>query len=274
MSAFLYIIWNPSPYFHIGSMSFSWYGLMFTLAFFFGYVIMYFVFKKENVRLRIADWLLIFTLISMTIGARFGHVFFYEWDYYRVHLSEIFMLSKGGLASHGAAIAMALMLVIFAKVHKMNVWWLLDRMALVIALGGALVRIGNLMNSEIFGKITTVSWGFIFAANENAGLSPRHPVQLYEALAYLIIAALLMMMYIKNKRFLYQGMLFGWMLFSIFFVRFLLEIFKEAQVASEKEMWLSLGQWLSIPFIIAGIIIIIRAYKSKKIVKPFLTSNV
>jgi prolipoprotein diacylglyceryl transferase len=266
MQGLLFVTWNPSPYFHFGSMSFSWYGLMFALAFFFGYVIMYFVFKKENVRLRIADWLLLFVLISMTIGARLGHVFFYEWDYYRQNPSEIFMLSKGGLASHGAAIAIALMLVVFAKIHKMNVWWLLDRIALVIPLGGALVRIGNLMNSEIFGKITSISWGFIFTANENAGLLPRHPVQLYEALAYLIIAVVLMIMYIKNKQSLYQGKLFGWMIFSIFFVRFLLEFFKEAQVASEKEMLLSLGQWLSIPFIIAGILIVIRAYNSKKLV--------
>jgi len=177
----LYIIWNPSPIIPLGGFELRWYGLLFALGFFLAYSLLYWVFKKEKVSFKLLDWLTVYFFVAVLLGARLGHVFFYEWDYYKVHLSEIPKVWEGGLASHGAAIGILLALIIYVRQYKVNVWWLFDRVAIVIPISAAFVRFGNLMNSEIYGHITTLPWGFVFMRDHAAGLLPRHPTQLYEA---------------------------------------------------------------------------------------------
>jgi phosphatidylglycerol---prolipoprotein diacylglyceryl transferase len=250
-----FITWDVSPLiFSIGSFSVRWYGLLFAMSFAVGYVIMLQFFRKEKLPESLLDKLSMYMLISTVIGARFGHVFFYEWGYYQHHLDEILMVWKGGLASHGAAIGILLALFLFAKVSKCTYFWVLDRIVIVVALSGFFIRTGNLMNSEIYGKATSLPWGFIFVrAGETQA---HHPTQIYEAMCYLLIFLFLLWHYYKKNGAPREGFLFGFFLVSLFIVRFILEFLKEPQVDFENSMALNMGQILSIPFVIAGLIIL------------------
>ncbi|HPB25132.1 MAG TPA: prolipoprotein diacylglyceryl transferase [Bacteroidales bacterium] len=260
----LFITWNPdAEIFTIGNFGLRWYGFLFAMGFFLAYTVLYFVFKREKVALSKLDWLTFYIFIAVLVGARLGHVFFYEWGYYRENLSEIPMVWKGGLASHGAAIAIIIALIIYVKQFKVNVWWLFDRMALAIPVTAAFVRLGNLMNSEIYGLPTSMPWGFIFRADPAAGLLPRHPTQLYEAISYLLIALVLIILYRKNLGINKPGLFVGIFLSALFTARFLIEFFKEVQVDFEHGMRFDMGQWLSVPFILLGVGFIIFALKSK-----------
>lgn len=265
---FNFITWNVSPAIDVAGLEVRWYGLLFALGFFFAYAGLYYIFKKEKVSFKLLDWLTLYFFIATLVGARLGHCFFYEWDYYKNNIAEIFMIWKGGLASHGAAIAIVLALIIYVKKHKVDIWWLFDRVALVIPIVAAFVRFGNLMNSEIYGHPTQLPWGFIFIMDEKAGLIPRHPSQLYEAFTYLFISLLLFSLYFYLKGKVRKGLFVGLFLIIMFVSRFFIEFLKEVQVDFEKNMALSMGQWLSIPFILLGLFFLVISYRSAEIPQP------
>ncbi len=260
-----YINWNVDPeIFRIGSFAVRWYGMLFAASFLFGYIIMLRFFKKENVPVSVLDSLTTYMVIGTIIGARLGHCLFYEPVYYLAHPAQILMVWEGGLASHGAAIGIIITILIFAHYKKLHFLWVMDRVVIVVALSGLLIRTGNLMNSEIFGHITTLPWGFRFLrATPPLDLDPRHPTQLYEGLSYLIIFLFLWWYYYKKNGKPAQGMIFGLFLILVFGMRFLIEFVKEPQETFEKSMSLNLGQLLSIPLIIAGAFFVWRALRKK-----------
>lgn len=261
------IPWNVNPeIFRIGNFAVRWYGLLFASGFVFGYYIMRRIFKNEGLGEATLDRLTVYMAVGTIVGARLGHCFFYEPQYYLAHPIEILKVWHGGLASHGAAIGILLALWLFVRKEKKPFIWVIDRIVIVVALAGVLIRLGNLMNSEIYGVETTLPWGFVFLRNgENA---PKHPTQIYEALAYLITFGILMRIYWKNLGKQRPGLLFGVFLVLVFGSRFLVEYIKEDQVAFESGMKLNMGQWLSIPLIIAGIVILVWALSKKKVPVP------
>jgi phosphatidylglycerol---prolipoprotein diacylglyceryl transferase len=257
---FDYITWNVSPeIFSIGSWAIRWYGLLFASSFFFGYLILMKVFAKEKIPIKFLDELTTYMIIGTVIGARLGHCLFYEPSYYLHHPLKILMVWEGGLASHGAGIGIILTIIIFSRIRKFTFLWVMDRIVIVVALSGFLIRTGNLMNSEIFGITTTLPWGFYFlrASNPAEALDPRHPTQLYEGLSYLLIFLFLWRYYYMKDGKPSSGFLFGMFLILVFGIRFLLEFIKEPQVGFEQSMILNMGQLLSIPFIIAGILLLL-----------------
>jgi prolipoprotein diacylglyceryl transferase len=195
---------------------------------------------------------------------------FYEWDYYQNHIAEMILpwrnteagfkfVGYQGLASHGGAIGIIIALAIFAKSNKFSLIRALDYMGVVVPLAGACIRLGNLFNSEIYGVVTNMPWGFIFLRNHET--EPKHPTQLYEALSYLIIFIILYNLYLRKREILPRGFLFGWFLILLFSARFFIEFIKEVQVDFESTMALNMGQWLSIPFILTGIGLVIWSKK-------------
>jgi prolipoprotein diacylglyceryl transferase len=262
-----YINWNVDPeIFRVGSFAIRWYGLLFAASFFFGYLIMLKIFKKENIPVSVLDSLTTYMVIGTVVGARLGHCLFYEPAYYLAHPLQILMVWEGGLASHGAAIGIIITILIFGRIKKLSFLWVMDRVVIVVALSGLFIRTGNLMNSEIFGHITSLPWGFRFLRAEPLlNLDPRHPTQLYEGLSYLVIFVLLLWYYFKKNGKPAQGMIFGMFMIMVFGMRFLIEFAKEPQESFEKSMFLNLGQLLSIPLIIAGAVFVWRAMKSDRI---------
>lgn len=259
-----YITWNPSPeIFSIGSLAVRWYGLLFALSFFFGYLILQKIFNKEGVPIKLLDELTTYMIIGTILGARLGHVFFYEPAWYLAHPIKILQIWEGGLASHGAAIGIIISLLIFSYVRKKPFLWVIDRIVIVVALAGFLIRMGNLMNSEIYGLPTTLPWGFRFlhSTTPEDGLVPRHPTQIYEGLCYLGTFFFLIWYYYKKAGKPALGMLFGIFLVMIFGVRIVIEFIKEPQVGFERGLTLNMGQMLSIPFVIAGLVFIYLASK-------------
>ena len=252
MKFFLYITWSVQPQiFEIGSFQLRWYGLLFAGAFIAGSYLMGKMFKHDGVPDNWLDKIFIYVLIGTVIGARLGHVFFYDWPYYSQHIGEIFQIWKGGLASHGAAIGIIVSVWLFSKYvsHKPTLW-ALDRVVIVVALSGLFIRTGNLFNSEIIGKPTDVPWAFIFTRVDNL---PRHPVQLYEAIVYTLIFLFLHYAFYHKNADKKTGWLFGMFLILVFGARFFLEYFKVSQGGFEAKLGLfSTGQWLSIPFVLAG----------------------
>jgi phosphatidylglycerol---prolipoprotein diacylglyceryl transferase len=264
MDTLLAIHWNPSPeIFNLGPVSIRWYGLMFALGFFLGFSILTKMFKFEGSDPEWVEKLFVYVIIATIVGARLGHVFFYGWDYYSQHLLEIILpIAKGvngykfvgfqGLASHGGAFGIFIAVWIFSKkVTKRPVFWTLDRLLVPVALVAAMIRTGNLMNSEIYGVATNLPWGFIF--DRNSETIAKHPTMIYEALCYLITFGLMLYFYYKTKDFKDRtGFLTGIFFIGVFLSRFLIEFIKEKQEAFEANMALDMGQILSIPFIIAG----------------------
>jgi prolipoprotein diacylglyceryl transferase len=252
----LSIIWNPSPeIFEVGGFAVRWYGLFFALSFFFGYLIMQKFFNKEGVPIKLLDELTTYMILGTIIGARLGHVFFYEPVYYLAHPLKILQVWEGGLASHGAAIGIISAILIFSYVRKKPFLWVMDRIVIVVALAGFLIRMGNLMNAEIYGQPTTLPWGFQFmrSTTPSDALLPRHPTQIYEGLTYLCIFLLLWWYYYKKNGKPAPGFVFGLFMVLVFGMRFLIEFIKEPQVGFEQGLLLNMGQMLSIPFVIAGI---------------------
>jgi prolipoprotein diacylglyceryl transferase len=263
MSTLNYIVWTVDPeIFRIGSFAVRWYGLLFAMGFVVSYLIMDKIFKHEKINHELLDTLTTYMVIGVVVGARLGHCLFYEPEYYLKHPLEILMIWKGGLASHGASIGILVALWLFSRKAKKPYMWILDRIVIVVSIAAVFVRTGNLMNSEIYGDATNLPWGFIFTRwGETV---PKHPTQIYEALTYLLLFILLYTIYIKKWPKLNSGYLFGLFLMILFGSRFLIEFIKEPQVEFEKTMALNMGQLLSIPFIIAGIIIFAYSFKSKK----------
>ncbi|MGC8802581.1 MAG: prolipoprotein diacylglyceryl transferase [Bacteroidales bacterium] len=255
MHTLLYIHWNVNPeIFHIGPLAVRWYGLMFALAFITGYYIFKFFFKQEGYKIELLDQLTVYVAVGIIVGARLGHVLFYDPGYYLSNPLEILAIWKGGLASHGAAIGLLITLYLWTRKNQADLLWLLDRIAVVVAIGGMFVRFGNLMNSEIYGIETHLPWGFIFV--REGEVVPKHPTQIYEALSYFLIFLLLFTAYRKNWWFPKKGLAFGIFLILLFGARFLIEFIKNPQEEFETTLPLFMGQILSIPFILAGIIIV------------------
>ena len=261
-----FITWTADPaIFSIFSREIRWYGLFFAIGFLIGYQIEDKIFKHDKAPEGWVDKIFIYTIIATVIGARLGHCLFYGWDYYSQHPIEILKIWEGGLASHGGAIGIIIAILIYSKkvTHK-NPLWAFDRLVIPTALVGALIRMGNLMNHEIYGHPTHLPWGFRFIENITAwrqGMepifsAPSHPTQIYEALCYFIIFLLLMYMYWKKNAGQRQGLIFG-----VFFSRFCIEFLKNNQEEFEENMILNMGQLLSIPFVIFGIYLIIRSLK-------------
>lgn len=259
-----FITWDVSPEIFTWPVTVRWYGLMFAIGFWLGFNIVSRLFRREGAPEKWLGSLLIWVAAGTIVGARLGHVFFYQWDYYSQHLGEIPKIWEGGLASHGGAIGVILAVILFSVfTSKRSPLWTFDRLVVAIALVGGLIRIGNLMNSEIFGHATDLPWGFKFVRSAEwhalyEGVA-CHPTQIYEALCYFALFGLLMWMYWKKNAGERPGLIFGTFFIGIFLPRFLIEFIKNDQVAFESGMTLNMGQWLSIPFILLGVFFVIRA---------------
>lgn len=257
----LSVTWDVDPdIFHLGPLALRWYSILFVAGLFpVGYYIMKAFLTREKVSVELMDPMLYALLIGTVVGARLGHVCFYDPHYYFAeHPEEILMVWKGGLASHGGAIGVVIAMIWLSRKYGKRLGfdfiWLLDRLVIPVCFAGMFIRLGNLMNSEIYGDPTDLPWGFIFVrAGETVA---KHPTQLYEAFSYLLIGLLLLLMYKKFLPKLKKGTLFGVFLILLFGVRFIIEFIKEPQEDFERAMTLDMGQWLSVPFILAGVIIL------------------
>jgi prolipoprotein diacylglyceryl transferase len=236
------------------------------------------MYKRENVNPGLVEPLLYILLIGTIVGARLGHCLFYEPSYYLAHPVEILKVWKGGLASHGGILAIVFCVFYYAhrygRKNGFDSMWMFDRLAIVGSLAGCLIRCGNLFNSEIFGGPTDLPWGFKFPHSlewvnlYGPSVFPPdgvacHPTQIYEALSYLILGLVLLWLYWKKADKLYKGSLFGIFFIVLFTMRFLIEFIKNDQVDFEANMQYNMGQLLSIPFIIAGIVILVWSLKKK-----------
>ncbi len=264
------IIWNVDPtIFAWGGLQVRWYGLIYALGFFVAITIIGQTFKHDKAPEEWLDKVFIYMILAVIVGARLGHVFFYGWAYYSQHLWEIPMVWKGGLASHGGALAMIPAAWLLSKyMTKQNIFWLGDRVFIGSALQACFIRIANLMNSEIYGTPTDLPWGFVFMRgqekyyDEMGNLLPCHPTQLYEALAYFTVFVILMYLYWRRDAGRYNGLLTGIGFVGIFLSRQIIEIIKNPQEEFEVDMMFNMGQWLSVPFVIFGTVLIIRALRN------------
>ncbi|MDR1416087.1 MAG: prolipoprotein diacylglyceryl transferase [Prevotellaceae bacterium] len=257
------ITWNVNPeIFSIGPIHVRYYGALFALSFVCSYLIFMRFFKRDKLPLALLDTLTLWAVISTIVGLRLGHCLFYEPGDYLSNPLRILKIWEGGLASHGAAIGVPLGLYFFCRKYKMNYLWLLDRIVIVVALTGFFIRIGNLMNSEIYGVQTSLPWGFIFERRHE--VVPKHPTQIYEALAYLLIFFALLHVYAKKANLLNRkGFLFGAFLVLVFTFRFFVEFIKEPQADFEENLLLDMGQLLSIPFVLLGIFLLVYSFRKK-----------
>ena len=265
--AILQIIWNVNPeIFKLGGFSLRYYSLLFAVAFLLGYWLMKHMYRQEGLPEEKVGSLLIYIIVGTIIGARLGQVFFYEFGYYKNHLPEIFLPFKirpaglewtgfQGLASHGGAIGILIALALYCKKHQQNFLRTVDKLVIVVALAGFFIRLGNLFNSEIIGEPSSLPWAFMFHKIDSI---PRHPSQLYEAIAYLAIFLILWNSYKRKWAILQKGVLFGLFLVLVFVTRFAIEFTKEPQEAFEKSLPINMGQILSIPFILIGAYFIFR----------------
>ena len=271
---FLTVTWNVDPeLITIGPLHVRHYGALFVCAFAASYCLFLRMFKRENLPASLLENLTMIVAASTFVGARLGHCLFYQPGYFLAHPLEIILpvrfsphfeiIGYQGLASHGAAFGILIGLWYFCRKHRRNYIWILDRIAIAIPLAGSMVRIGNLMNSEIYGDVTNLPWGFIFVRVGET--MPHHPTQLYEALSYLALFFLLHYLYRRKLPTLRRGTLFGIFLVGLFAARFLIEFIKEPQVRFEENMLLNMGQWLSVPFIVAGVVFL---WWSRKYGKP------
>lgn len=259
----LSIIWDFDPTFiKIGDLEIRYYGLMWVAAFLLGSWLFGKIVKREHKDQKLAESVFMYGIIATAIGARVGHCLFYEPTYYLEHPLEIITgIRNGGLASHGAAIGMLIGFWLFSRKYKVPFLWTMDRVTMPVAIGGALIRVGNLMNSEVYGTATDAPWGFIFVrVGETTAM---HPTQIYEALAYTIIFAILAYMYFRRDAGNQKGLMFGVFMILLFASRFIIESIKQPQESFEADMLLNMGQWLSIPFIAAGVVMVILSYKYK-----------
>ena len=258
----LQIIWNIDPeIFRIGGFSLRYYSVLFAISFLVGYGLMKRMFKKEGQDEQLLTPLLIYIIAGTIIGARLGQVFFYEFEYYKNHPFEIifpFRIGETGfewtgyqgLASHGGAIGILVALALYCRKYKQELLFTLDKLVIAVALAGFLIRLGNFFNSEIIGSPTDLPWSVVFAAVDPI---PRHPAQLYEATAYLLVFIITWNLYQRKMMPLKKGSLFGWFLILVFSARFFIEFAKENQKAFEETLPINMGQILSIPFVLIGL---------------------
>ena len=310
-SSLAYVIWNPSPIIaELGPVLLRWYGVLFALGFIISSPVITGIFRKEGVRPEWVDVLTLYMVVGTVLGARLGHVFFYDWDKYKDNLLDIFKIWEGGLASHGATIAIPLAVYLFSRRNKFDYLWVLDRIVITVAIGGACIRLGNLMNSEIGGKPTDVPWAFVFprdtehlrqfrpdqpvpagsvavqrivvpgkkdaqytvtpvsglVAPDTLVAVPRHPTQIYESLFCVFLLLLTYGLWNKYRERTPRGMLLGLFMALLFSFRIGVEFLKENQVSQEggiiSQYHFNIGQLLSIPFILIGVWILLRAGKN------------
>ncbi|MBQ8492809.1 MAG: prolipoprotein diacylglyceryl transferase [Alistipes sp.] len=280
MMNILSIVWNWDPTcFMLGDLDIRWYGLMWALAILAAERVCHYTFKHEGLPPRTLESAFMWIVLGTFIGARVGHCLFYEPETYLPEPWRIITdIRDGGMASHGATIGIILGIWFFVKRNHLPFIWGLDRIAIVAPLSGAIIRLGNLFNSEIVGYTTDVPWGFKFVYHDARQawlqfqgdvpaeiidmIPARHPAQLYEALCYFLTFAVIIALYYRKdlgrRR---PGILFGIAMIGIFLTRFFLEFLKERQVDFEAGMALDMGQLLSIPFILIGVYMIIRAMR-------------
>jgi prolipoprotein diacylglyceryl transferase len=260
------ITWDIDPeIFSIGNHGIRWYGLMIALALFTGYLVFKRYLRGDKLTTEMVDSLLVYCAIAGIVGARLGHCLFYEPEYYLANPLEILKIWKGGLASHGWSIGLLIALWLYHRKYKVPFLWIMDRIVIVVALATVFIRLGNFFNSEIYGLPTHLPWGVEFvrdrlydrATGEILPTVPRHPTQLYEAFSYLLIFITSFLYYRRRHREVRDGFIFSVFMIALFSARFLIEFVKNDQVAFEAGMSFNMGQLLSLPFIFAGIILII-----------------
>ena len=272
----LYILWNPNlELFHVGWFSIRWYGLCWLLGFALAYLLVRKLYKEQKIKDELFDPLFIYCFLGILIGARLGHCIFYQpgdfltsWKGFFEMLLPIHFLPDGGwkmvgyagLASHGGTLGLIIALWLYVKKTKLSIWTVLDNIAIATGSMACCIRLGNLMNSEIIGKPTDVPWAFIF---ERVDMLPRHPGQLYEAIAYAILFFIMWALHKKWPEKIGTGWYFGFCLTYIFTFRFFIEYTKEIQEAFEASLPIDMGQILSIPFIIIGVWCMMKAGKKK-----------
>ena len=273
--ALAFVDWNPNPeIFNLFGFSVRYYGLCFALAFLSGFQVVSYMFKKEGRPVEQADQLLLYAMVATVVGARAGHYVFYEFPLLQADPLRFFiqMITPpfSGLASHGAAIGLFTAFYIYTKKNKgISYLYVTDRIVIATALAGFFIRFGNLMNSEIIGKPTQLPWGFKFYRDFEFNMSgdpsmvlARHPSQLYEALSCLVIFAFLLWVWNKKKEHTKNGLLTGLFMIILFTLRFFYEFLKENQSAFEDQLSLNMGQILSIPAVIFGIIVLMYSNRN------------
>ena len=266
----LIINWSVNPeLLSFGPIALRWYSLLFVSGFILGWFIFKWFFTREDLPVTLLDPLLYTLLIGTIVGARLGHCLFYQPDYYLGSWEgfwEIFMPWKGGLASHGGTIALIIAMIWFARrygrKYDFDFLWIMDHLAIAVCFAATLIRLGNLFNSEIYGDVTTLPWGFVFELRGET--MPKHPTQLYEALSYFVLGIALVLVYKYRPNNVYRGFYIGTFFIGCFGMRFLIEFIKEPQVMFEQSMTLNMGQWLSIPFVILGIAMLVYSYIKKQ----------
>ncbi|MEN5055408.1 prolipoprotein diacylglyceryl transferase [Sphingobacterium kitahiroshimense] len=267
-----YINWSVDP--EIFTIPFidrpvRWYGLLWALGIFLSFWVLSIIFKKENKPLELLEKLSTYIVLGTMIGARLGHVLFYDPVYYFGNPLKIFAIWEGGLASHGGGLGIIIAMYLFCRNTKTNFLWTADRLAIVVPLAGCCIRLGNLMNSEMIGKPSDLPWAFIFS---KVDAIPRHPAQLYEAIYCFFLFILLFLLWKYSSMKKIGGNLFALLLILLFSLRFIDEFFKINQEAFEDNMVINMGQILSIPFIVIGIIILIyNRIKLEKKSKTMIT---
>ena len=281
MNLLSYIVWNPDlEAFHLGPISVRWYGLMWLIGFALGYFIVKRLYKEQKIKDELFDPLFIYCFFGILIGARLGHCIFYQPEDFLTSWKGIvemifpiligndgswlgqtfgfYIIGYAGLASHGGTLGLMIALWLYVRKTKLSIWTVLDNIAIATGSMACCIRLGNLMNSEIIGKITDVPWAFIF---EKVDAVPRHPGQLYEAIAYAILFCIMWVLHKKMPEKIGTGWYFGFCLTYIFTFRFFIEYTKEIQEAFEASLPIDMGQILSIPFIILGVYCMKRAKK-------------
>ena len=290
----LYITWSPSlEAFHIGSFSIRWYSLCWLIGLALAYFVVKRLFKDQKIPDEKFDPLFIYCFLGILIGARLGHCLFYEPGYFLSsgkHIVEMLLPIRftadgdwhvtgyEGLASHGGTLGLILALLLYCKHTGVKMWTVLDNIAIATGTTACFIRLGNLMNSEIVGRITDVPWAFLFVnGSPDIAHDPRHPSQLYEALAYALLFVIMLIIYSRDRKNLQTsnikhqtpklgtGFYFGFCLLYIFLFRFFIEYTKEIQVAFEAGMPLDMGQILSIPFIIIGAYFMVKGWKKTEV---------
>ena len=280
------ITWTADPaIFTIGSKEIRWYSLMFIIGFGIGYKIVERMCRRESINPKWIDPLLYYTLIGTVVGARLGHCLFYDPGYYLSHPIEILKVWEGGLASHGGVLGIIVAIYFYSKyVSRQSMLWTFDKLVVPTGLVAALIRIGNLINHEVYGLPTDRPWGFRFIENLHAWRqgaepifsAPSHPTQIYEAVCYLLTFVLCMWLYFKKDAWKKEGLIFGIFMICIFTARFFIEFLKNNQEDFEAAMPINMGQCLSIPFIVTGIYFVVRAWRRSRlnIIKPNMAQTV
>jgi phosphatidylglycerol:prolipoprotein diacylglycerol transferase len=269
-----YIRWNPSPeIFTIPGIDWPvrWYGLTWALAFIASHFFMNRIFKAEGRSEKELDTLTLYIILGTIIGARLGHCLFYgPWfdevnaegivinEGYISHPLNMLKVYEGGLASHGGAIGIITAMILYCRKTKESWLWLFDRLVVVVPLASMSIRLGNLINSEIIGRVTDVPWAFIFVREDNL---PRHPAQLYEAIFCFFLFVFMYWLWKNKRNSVGPGFMFGLLCILLFIERFVDEFFKENQAAFEGSLPINMGQILSIPFVIIGIVMVLRSKK-------------